>query len=175
MYDIIYRLGFTGKCINLGLNCSQYRILYIIYKWCYLFFGGILFYFPVTFVSLSIKKSRKNEKYILKISYAFRLNVNTRTTCVFRSSQLYMYTFFLAVVDGHWAHWSQFTLCSATCGTGSMVRTRVCDNPPPQFGGKDCEGTPYQEKRCKNKNCPSKEVTRETMIFSCIVLTKQEN
>eukprot|EP00105_Crassostrea_gigas_P019200 XP_011437616.1 PREDICTED: coadhesin [Crassostrea gigas] len=57
-------------------------------------------------------------------------------------------------VDGHWGSWSQFTLCSATCGSGTMVRTRTCDNPPAQFGGKQCNGPPYEEKRCKNKNCP---------------------
>ncbi|XP_048738660.1 properdin-like isoform X2 [Ostrea edulis] len=57
-------------------------------------------------------------------------------------------------VDGHWGQWSQFSLCSATCGSGTMMRSRKCDDPPAQYGGSECKGMPYQEKRCKNRNCP---------------------
>lgn len=39
-----------------------------------------------------------------------------------------------------------------------MVRTRICDNPPAQFGGKECDGLSYEERRCKNKNCPRKSI-----------------
>lgn len=47
-------------------------MLYIIINDDFWFFG-VVSYFPVTFVSLSIKNRKKNEKYILIIPVAFRL------------------------------------------------------------------------------------------------------
>lgn len=43
-------------------------------------------------------------------------------------------------IDGHWSPWSKFTTCSAKCGMGMQTRTRVCNNPPAQFGGFECTG-----------------------------------
>lgn len=33
-------------------------------------------------------------------------------------------------VDGDWSPWSQWSMCSRTCGTGVQFRQRKCDNPP---------------------------------------------
>lgn len=33
-------------------------------------------------------------------------------------------------VDGDWSPWSQWSVCSRTCGTGVHFRQRKCDNPP---------------------------------------------
>uniref|UniRef100_A0A7N6B0L1 ADAM metallopeptidase with thrombospondin type 1 motif, 17 n=1 Tax=Anabas testudineus TaxID=64144 RepID=A0A7N6B0L1_ANATE len=42
-------------------------------------------------------------------------------------------------VDGDWSPWSQWSMCSRTCGTGVQFRQRKCDNPPYH---KACEGPP---------------------------------
>ena len=35
-----------------------------------------------------------------------------------------------------------------------MKRTRVCNNPSPQFGGADCYGTPTDTRNCGQGPCP---------------------
>lgn len=45
-----------------------------------------------------------------------------------------------ATVNGNYTEWSEFTECSKTCDGGQKSRRRACTNPPPQNGGKDCEG-----------------------------------
>ena len=45
-----------------------------------------------------------------------------------------------------------------SCGGGHHSRTRVCDNPAPQFGGLECtaDGTSDTEtKYCNTQECPS--------------------
>ena len=45
-------------------------------------------------------------------------------------------------------------MCSATCGAGVKVRSRVCNSPPPR-GGKDCTrlGNPYETVECNEGEC----------------------
>ncbi|TRY97875.1 hypothetical protein DNTS_034117 [Danionella cerebrum] len=47
--------------------------------------------------------------------------------------------------DGHWSCWSSWTECDATL---KKHRTRTCNNPEPQRGGKDCPGSHKQEEDC---------------------------
>ncbi|XP_060585916.1 A disintegrin and metalloproteinase with thrombospondin motifs adt-1-like isoform X4 [Ruditapes philippinarum] len=56
-------------------------------------------------------------------------------------------------VDGQWAHWSNWTSCDVTCGTGRLLRTRRCTNPMPENGGKDCIGESLQMSQCSEVNC----------------------
>ncbi|XP_071495714.1 uncharacterized protein [Diadema antillarum] len=58
-------------------------------------------------------------------------------------------------VDGGWAEWSSWTLCSVTCGKGLTERYRLCANPSPRHGGKDCEGDPTETRACKDNDCPA--------------------
>ncbi|XP_039348912.1 A disintegrin and metalloproteinase with thrombospondin motifs 17 isoform X4 [Mauremys reevesii] len=57
-------------------------------------------------------------------------------------------------VDGDWSMWSQWSMCSRTCGTGARFRQRKCDNPPPGPGGKNCRGASVEHTVCENLPCP---------------------
>lgn len=57
-------------------------------------------------------------------------------------------------VDGDWSAWSQWSMCSRTCGTGVRFRQRKCDNPPPGPGGKNCRGASVEHTVCENLPCP---------------------
>jgi len=58
-------------------------------------------------------------------------------------------------VDGGLSVWSDWSVCSASCGGGVQERRRNCNNPLPQNGGKQCNGTMMQKKDCNWRNCPS--------------------
>jgi hypothetical protein len=55
-------------------------------------------------------------------------------------------------VDGNWSAWVNGT-CSATCGGGTLVQTRTCDNPAPQNGGVPCAGSSTQTVACSTDPC----------------------
>ncbi|XP_065657087.1 uncharacterized protein LOC136082288 [Hydra vulgaris] len=57
-------------------------------------------------------------------------------------------------VDGGFSDWSDFSPCTKTCGGGVQTRTRECDNPKPQTGGKDCIGIKMETQGCNNSFCP---------------------
>ncbi|KAF7239494.1 A disintegrin and metalloproteinase with thrombospondin motifs 17 [Varanus komodoensis] len=57
-------------------------------------------------------------------------------------------------VDGDWSMWSQWSMCSRTCGMGARFRQRKCDNPPPGPGGKNCQGASVEHTVCENLPCP---------------------
>ena len=74
--------------------------------------------------------------------------------------------------------WSKFRECSASCGGGVKERTRECDNPLPQHGGKTCVeqelGPAMEEASCNTQPCPSKFLYNCTPNFSsltCIYAT----
>ena len=45
----------------------------------------------------------------------------------------------VSAIDGGYSEWVEHC-CSKTCGDGIKRLTRTCTNPPPQYGGKLCEG-----------------------------------
>ncbi|XP_062257425.1 thrombospondin-2 isoform X1 [Platichthys flesus] len=57
-------------------------------------------------------------------------------------------------VDGGWGPWSPWATCSATCGGGVRSRTRECNSPQPQYGGKKCIGEADDSDSCIKKECP---------------------
>ncbi|XP_035769457.1 A disintegrin and metalloproteinase with thrombospondin motifs 17 isoform X1 [Neolamprologus brichardi] len=57
-------------------------------------------------------------------------------------------------VDGDWSPWSQWSLCSRTCGTGVQFRQRKCDHPPPGPGGRHCPQASVEHKACEAPPCP---------------------
>lgn len=60
----------------------------------------------------------------------------------------------LLIVDGAWGPWSPWAICSATCGGGTRTRTRVCNSPRPQYGGKKCPGESKDTDSCNKQDCP---------------------
>ena len=60
-------------------------------------------------------------------------------------------------INGGWGAWSEWTKCPVTCGGDIQMRTRLCDNPPPQLGGKNCtaDGSSATDiRRCNEDPCP---------------------
>jgi hypothetical protein len=56
---------------------------------------------------------------------------------------------------GGWGAWSNYSDCSVSCGgSGTQVRTRLCNNPVPQFGGANCTGSNTGIQSCNNGPCP---------------------
>ncbi|XP_056648207.1 A disintegrin and metalloproteinase with thrombospondin motifs 3-like isoform X4 [Diorhabda sublineata] len=57
--------------------------------------------------------------------------------------------------DGQWGDWGPWGPCTKSCDTGVQFRARKCDNPPPSFGGKVCEGDSEEWRLCKITECGS--------------------
>ena len=76
-------------------------------------------------------------------------------------------------VDGGYSNWGSYTSCSATCGGGEQVRTRQCNNPTPQYKGKDCKwiGPANETRACNTFYCPSELVTSVCYNITVIVVT----
>ena len=61
-------------------------------------------------------------------------------------------------VHGGWGKWGEWETCSASCGGGNQKRTRLCNNPIPQFEGEICtlDGSLAMEiQKCNEAACPS--------------------
>ena len=63
---------------------------------------------------------------------------------------------YIISVHGNWGSWSEYGVCTKTCGGGSQKRLRSCNNPSPLHGGRQCDGQPEQSRSCGNSNCPGK-------------------
>ena len=51
------------------------------------------------------------------------------------------------LVDGGYGNFTKVGECSVTCGKGVQVYKRLCNNPKPQHGGKDCSELGPAEKK----------------------------
>ncbi|XP_078001161.1 thrombospondin-2-like [Glandiceps talaboti] len=57
-------------------------------------------------------------------------------------------------IDGGWGEWSPWSPCTVTCDGGNKERARMCNNPAPQHGGRDCRGKSRDKERCNVQSCP---------------------
>uniref|UniRef100_A0AAY4BUK0 Thrombospondin-1 n=1 Tax=Denticeps clupeoides TaxID=299321 RepID=A0AAY4BUK0_9TELE len=57
-------------------------------------------------------------------------------------------------VNGGWGPWSPWDSCTLTCGGGVQTRKRLCNNPPPRHGGKECQGEAKATQLCNKQACP---------------------
>ena len=54
-------------------------------------------------------------------------------------------------VDGGWSAWVP-GVCSATCGSGTLVSTRTCSAPAPACGGQACVGDAQKSEPCSDQS-----------------------
>lgn len=59
-----------------------------------------------------------------------------------------------------WNPWGQWSSCSASCGTGSMSRQRLC---PPGDTLHHCRGQDIQRQQCFTNACPGKTLDRKLL------------
>lgn len=57
-------------------------------------------------------------------------------------------------IDGKWTAWSEYGVCSKSCGGGTQKRERECGNPKAQHGGKPCVGLSVNTRDCNTHHCP---------------------
>ncbi|XP_052278788.1 SCO-spondin-like isoform X3 [Dreissena polymorpha] len=57
-------------------------------------------------------------------------------------------------VDGGWTEWGFWSFCDVSCASGHHTRYRLCENPPPEYFGKYCEGPDSEVGECFDKPCP---------------------
>ena len=69
----------------------------------------------------------------------------------------FLFQTYLFTVNGGWGDWQPYGACTKTCGAGTRIRSRKCDNPLPSNGGLDCPGDSTQTSSCTEGPCPSKE------------------
>ena len=60
------------------------------------------------------------------------------------------------IVDGSWSDWGAWSNCDKICGGGTMRRFKMCNNPAPQGGGKNCEGMGLESQACNTQPCAGK-------------------
>ena len=64
-------------------------------------------------------------------------------------------TYHSLTVDGSWSSWAYTSGgFSKTCGNGTRVASRTCDEPAPQHGGMYCAGNATRVDECFQLSCP---------------------
>ena len=71
---------------------------------------------------------------------------------LFKSDSIFFY--FSEPINGGFGPWSNWSSCSQDCKPGSIkLRTRMCDDPKPLYGGLDCAGEKTEYRNCSVNEC----------------------
>lgn len=79
--------------------------------------------------------------------------------------QMYLYIV-VNLVDGQWGTWGPWTSCSKSCGIGTLLRYRNCNNPAPVGNGAKCVGNGTQTHECSLGACAGELVNGSFFIHS---------
>lgn len=60
-------------------------------------------------------------------------------------------------IDGSWGPYGLWSKCTVPCGGGFRMRRRLCDSPPPQNGGAECNGCSIDYETCNAQKCPERQ------------------
>uniref|UniRef100_A0A3B5LKZ5 Hemicentin 1 n=1 Tax=Xiphophorus couchianus TaxID=32473 RepID=A0A3B5LKZ5_9TELE len=60
----------------------------------------------------------------------------------------------LTVRHGGYSEWTEWGICSVSCGAGTQKRVRQCNTPLPANGGRRCAGSDTETRSCQGKPCP---------------------
>ncbi|XP_051786484.1 uncharacterized protein LOC127528897 [Erpetoichthys calabaricus] len=63
-------------------------------------------------------------------------------------------------IDGSWSLWSAWRPCPVTCGLAVVSRSRICNSPSAQNGGKTCQGQEYEEATCGTPKSQCEHLTK---------------
>ena len=102
------------------------------------------------------------KQFLIKVHQPQTFKTLSLEVCVKKPLRYNFYSsdnnYILFIVDGGYSSWGEFSECSLSCGGGSQIRKRACDNPKPYYGGKDCThlGPANETRSCNTFYCPSK-------------------
>ena len=77
----------------------------------------------------------------------------------------------IVIVHGNWSSWSSWPNCNKPCNGGSKTRKRLCNNPEPANGGRDCEGSATESQSCNPNPCPG---LLSSMLY-CFTIRKSKS
>lgn len=77
--------------------------------------------------------------------------------------------------DGHWGEWRSWSPCSVPCGGGFRKRQRVCDSPPPQYGGQECIGCNIEYEICNSHQCTEQKRASQSTPWFVANTSKHEH
>ena len=93
----------------------------------------------------STNKKKSSSCKLTNSNYYFTFSHFPLTLVIFRDP-----------INGHWAEWSSWSNCSATCDGGKRTRSRTCTDPAPLNGGRPCDGSADEDETCNEQACESK-------------------
>ena len=98
----------------------------------------------------------RNISLFSKIYDSNSRNHTRKCILIFRQVQASSYQcLFCFQVDGIWSGWSNWTVCSKSCGSGLQYRTRKCQFLPAGAPhAASCVGLPSEQQACNTDLCP---------------------
>ncbi|XP_031772357.1 hemicentin-1 isoform X6 [Apis florea] len=92
------------------------------------------------------------------------------TSCKGVSKEIKSCTINNCSINGMWSSWTIWSSCTSSCGIGTQLRNRMCNNPSPNGNGTSCFGSASEIRQCFTKPCIVKsheiaDFTEESYLF----------